>query len=103
MQPERHRVVEDRVHREREEGHEAEEDEYDLTQHDGNLTERAHGAHRRRESERRMMVREDERDAQEHQAEPPAGWEAIHEGVRLGRHIVVRPGVQPSERDEFSP
>ena len=74
-----------------------------IKQYDGNLTEQAHGVHRRRESERRMMVREDERDAQEHQAEPPAGWEAIHEGVRLGRHVVVRPGVQPSVRDEFSP
>ena len=64
-------MVEDRVHGQGEEGHEAEEDERDLTQHDGDLPERADGAHRRRESERRVVVREDERDAQEHQAEPP--------------------------------
>ena len=44
VQPERHRVVEDRVHGQSEECHEAEEDEYDLNQHDGNLTGRAHEA-----------------------------------------------------------
>ena len=103
MQPERHGVVEDRVHGEREEGNEAEEDERDLTQHDGNLTERAHGAHRRRESERRVMIHEDQRDAQEHKAEPPARGKPVDEGVRLGRHIVVVSGFQSPERDEFAP
>ena len=83
MQPERHGVIEDRIHGEREECHEAEEDEDDLNQHDGNLMERAHGAHLRREVERRVMVHEDQRDAEEHQAEPPARREAVDEGVRL--------------------
>ena len=34
----------------------AEEDEHDLTQHDDNLTERAHGAHRRRKSEGCVVI-----------------------------------------------
>ena len=103
VQPERHRVVKDRVHGQSEECHEAEEDEYDLDEHDGNLTERAHGAHLRREVERRVMVHEDQRDAEEHQAEPPPRGEAVDEGVRLGRHIVVVSGFQSPERDEFAP
>jgi len=52
-------VIEYRVHGQSEECHEAEEDEYDLDEHDGNLTERAQGAHLRRESERCVMVDED--------------------------------------------
>ena len=59
VQPERHGVIEDRMHGQSEECHEAEEDERDLKQHDGDLPERSHGAHRRRESESRVVVHED--------------------------------------------
>ena len=67
------------MHGQREEGHEAEKDERDLSQHDGNLAERAHGAHWRREAKRRMMVDEDQCDAKKYEPEPPARREAVHE------------------------
>ena len=102
MQPERHRVVEDRVHGKREERHEAEEDEHDLTQHDGDLTHYTDGAHRRRKSQGRVVIHQHKRDAQEHKPEPPTSREAIHEGVRLGRHVVVVSGGQSPERDELA-
>ena len=70
VQPERHRVIEDRVDGEREEGHETKEDEDDLNQHDGDLPQRAHGAHLRRESESRVVINQYKRDAQEYEAEP---------------------------------
>ena len=80
MQPERHRVVEDRVHGQSEECHEAEEDEDDLNQHDCNLTERAHGAHLRREVERRVMINQYQCDAEKYKPEPPAGRGAAGDG-----------------------
>ena len=49
-------MIEDRMHGQSEECHEAEEDEDDLNQHDGNLTERAHRAHLRRESEGCVVI-----------------------------------------------
>ncbi len=88
MQPERHRVVEDRVHGQGEEGHEAEKDERDLNQHDGNLPERAHGAHRRRKSERCVVINQYQRDGEKYEPEPPARREAVHEGVRLEAKIL---------------
>ena len=96
-------MIEDRMHGQCEERHEAEEDECDLTQHDDNLTERAHGAHRRREAKRRVVINQYQRDREKYEPEPPTSREAIHEGVRLGRHVVVVSGFQPSERDEFAP
>ena len=80
------------MHGQRKECHEAEEDERDLNQHDGDLSEQAHGAHRRRESERCVVVHEHQTNAQKYEAEPPARREPVDEGVRFRRNVVVVSG-----------
>ena len=59
VQPERHGVIEDRMHGQVKEGsHEAEEDQRDLKQPDGNLTGGGERlcSHRRRKSERCVVI-----------------------------------------------
>ena len=98
-------VVKDRPDRYVEEDLVAAKDEHHLDEHDGRRPEQAPAGtrrmHRRGKLQGRVMVQDDAPHDQEEETEPPARREAVDEGVRLGRHVVVVSGVQSPERWRF--